>query len=154
MKKRMIVMMALVTMSLSPVANAAYLTFPGISGEPLPGSTGCSFGLGGGSVASVGGICYVSFPVPVESGKTLSSVTLYFYDNSGSQSLTASLLRKTLSATSDFTSLASGSDTTTSSSAQFLTLSYGSATSSSYVYWVLVTLSSGTELRGIKIYYY
>lgn len=155
MKKIMNGLVLLFLLGVSWSAKAAYLTLSAESGVPVPGqSAGCTYWTGTGSTVAGSSSCLLTFPIPIESGKTLSSITIYFYDSMGSQSISASLQRTTLSATSLATTLVSGSDTTTSSSAQFLTLSYGSATSSSYVYSLRVTLNSGTSLRGIKIYYY
>lgn len=133
------------------LARASYMMFPAATGIVDDYYNDCEWGTDG-TVASGGGICYIYFPIPLPSGSTLSSVIVYYYDNSGSQSILPYLKRVQFSSDS-YSTLDSDSDYTTSASVQSLTLSYGSSMSSSYAYYVVVTMSSGTELRGIRIYY-
>lgn len=136
------------------LSQASYITLPGMAGTAYDSSDCLPNPLDGSITNSGSDHCYVIFPIQIATGSTLSSITLYYYDNSGSQYMYAYLYRSPLSSDSIATNLVSGSDTSTSASVQSKTLSYGSATSSSYTYFVYVILDEETELRGIKIYYY
>ncbi|MBI4411088.1 MAG: hypothetical protein HY541_01220 [Deltaproteobacteria bacterium] len=140
------------TIAFGSYAHASYLTIPAAAGASQYTWDHC-VPYSGGTISDGGSGCLLYFAIPIEAGKTLSSVNVYYYDNSGSQSMSATLERSTLSSSS-YSALDSASDTSTSSSIQYLTLSYGSKTSSSYAYYVKIVLYNGTQLRGIKVYYY
>lgn len=107
-----------------------------------------------GTAGSGGSSCTFMYPIYLltNAGYEISSVKVYYYDNSGSASISVSLLKESLS-TDSYSTIDSDSSTTTSSSLKYLTLS-GATLTSSYAYFIQVTLNYGTELRGIKIYYY
>lgn len=134
-------------------ARASYLMYPAVTGTIYPGlGLDDCLNSSDGVVVDGGDGCLMYFPISIPSGSTISSVTVYYYDNSGSQTMYAYLKRTTLASDSSST-LASASDSTTSSSIQTATLSYGSSMSSSYAYWVYVYIDNETELRGIRVYY-
>lgn len=107
-----------------------------------------------GTVKSAGSSCTFIYPILFPIGETtivIDSVSLYFYDNSGSVSITGSFVEETLSSDS-YSTIDTGSGSTTSSSVQTLSLS-GDTLSSGYAYFVIVTLNYSTRLTGIRIDY-
>lgn len=146
-----IFLLAFFVCCLSGISNAAYVVLAPAAFDD--GSSYCHPTNEGGIYGSSGGCTFV-MPLQIETGKTLSSVTVYYYDNSGSQSISAYLRSVSLSSTGSYTNIASFSDTTTSASIQSNTLSYGSALSSSYLYWLYISLNSDTEITAVKVYYY
>lgn len=134
-------------------AQASYLGIAGATGTIMPGTLFDNCLISTGAIYSDGSYCYVYFNIPIESGKKLSTITVYYEDTSGSQSIGTYLYSTTLSTGANST-LASFSDTTTSASIQYSTLSYGSAISSSNTYNLMVSLNHGTKLIGMKVYYY
>lgn len=139
-------------MALSGSLHAATVTVVGAAGYIHTGSTDCVISYNSVSSGTGGGICVASFPILIPMGSTLSSVRVYYFDNSGLQSMAATLSRVNLS-TNAVSALVTSSDSTTATTVQYSTLSYGSSLSSSYAYYVNVTLANGTELVGIKITY-
>lgn len=97
--------------------------------------------------------CRVYFSIPGYVASTLTSITLYYYDTSGSQYMSAYLKKQDLDSTSSASSVASKVDTTTSTSIQSSTMTISSTISDSYSYYVYVTLKYGTALRGLVIEY-
>lgn len=107
-----------------------------------------------GYVASGGSTCRLYFPVNLPSGTSFYGVELFYYDNSGSQSVSTYFKYKSLTSTSSATTLDSFSDTATSASIQSDWLSYTSSLSSSYSYFVVVELNYGSRLNGIWLVTY
>lgn len=131
---------------------ANYITVAANTSEFDESGDDCVFNSDG-SVTSGGSSCILYFMVPVSNSYTLGSVTAYYYDNSGSQSVGGKIVKTSLFSDS-YTESVTFSDTTTSSSIQSSTLSYGYALSSTYTYTIIISLNYGSELRGLKIYYY
>ena len=99
--------------------------------------------------------CSFHIAIEIPAGKTLSSVTMYYYDNSGSQQIYASLYKMSLTSTStSATEIDTIYDTSTSSSVQYSSFTVGATTSSSYTYFILAMLTKGTRFQGAKVYYY
>ncbi len=135
--------------------EAAYTTIMGETGIKYSNSySNCVVDFYGGIGNNGTGQCSLFVPITIESGKTLASVTLYYFDNTGSQYIQAYLSRRNLSIQTTGTSLSSMSDTTTSSSIQYYDLSGGGAVSSIDNYYLIVHLRDGTVFRGARIYYY
>lgn len=146
----LIIMVMLAILCGADSARASYLVIPG--NRAIKYSGGCTFSSEGWIIGSES--CRLIYPINIESGKTLSSITLYYYDAVSPQHMSAILKRLSLSTTAGVSSLVSTSDISTSSSVQFTTMTYDSTISSSYAYTIFIELSSGTILRGIKLYYY
>lgn len=132
-------------------ANASYITIPGVGATSSYGSA-CTYNNGNGTVTP-NTTCLLFYAITIPAGSTLSSVTVYYYDTSGSQYMAGALIRSSLTSYGSTSTLASFNDTSTSASVQSSTLSYGSATSSSYTYYVYLLFQSGTILQGIKVSY-
>jgi hypothetical protein len=152
MKKMVLLILSLFfVFGFSGLSEAAYVILaPGAYDN---GGSNCHPTNEGGIYGSSGGCSFV-MPLQIETGKTLSSVTVYYYDNSGSQSISAYLRYVSLSSTGSYSNIASFSDTSTSASIQSNSLAYGSALSSSYLYWLYISLNSDTEITAVKVYYY
>lgn len=137
---------------------AEYLTYSGYDGKVDETSNYCltgDYGIATYGIADddTGHGCVLRVFFQVPAGKTLSYIKVYYYDHSGSQAIYAYLKKGVLS-TGSYSTLASFSDSSTSSSVQSYTLSYGSALSSDYTYYLEVHLYYGTQYRGMKVYYY
>jgi hypothetical protein len=101
------------------------------------------------------GTCAVYAPIMLPSTATLSSVTVYYKDNSSAGSVKA-YLQKQSNTSSSTTTLSSSSPTTNSSSIQSTTVSYSTSISSSYNYFVYINLTGSTtnlEAHSVKITY-
>lgn len=140
----------------SQYIQAGTLTIPASSGNYFSTTTCANVSSKEGTIrqSPVGGdfFCTVLFDIPLESGKTINSITFYYYDNTDSQYITGYVTKTSLS-TDSYSVISNFSDTTTSSSVQFKTLNINTILSSSYTYSVFVELSYATELRGIKVSY-
>lgn len=147
MMKYFFTLLLLVGFSFSSKATS-YISIPANSASYDLSADDCMFNSDG-TVTSGGTSCTLYFPVPINAGETISSIKVYYYDNSGSQSVSVKLIKTTLASNSSST-VSSFTDTSTSSSIQYQSLS-STTISSSYSYMMVITLNYGSELRGIKI---
>ncbi len=153
--KKITLALSMVVLSVfsSQVVHATYLLLPGNSAQFLNGASNCTASNGSLQAFNSNSICSFSFHVPLDAGKTLKSVTFYYFDNSGSQNISAIISKRTLS-TGTTTTIASFLDQTTSASVQFTTMSANNEVlSSSSAYFTDGLVWSGTRLEGIKIDY-
>ena len=110
-----------------------------------------------GSISSDGSTCTLYLHgtgTPSSGAWDVTSVSIYYYDNSGSQSMYAYLQRDAVSSTTTSSStVGSTADTTTSSSVQTSTISVSTTdiASTSYFYYIKVSLNYGTRLLGVRI---
>ena len=141
----------MLSLLLSSSALATYLVLPANTATIDEYYDSCTVNYDGTVTGT--STCSLYFPIRIETGKTLSTITAYYYDNSGSQSMTVYFYKETQSSDAN-TLLDYTTDISTSASIQSSSISYGSSLSSSYAYFLMVVLGNGTELRGIKLYYY
>ena len=144
-----ILILAFTLCGVSAAAEAGTLTINASAGQItkgdcLPFSTGAWTGKVN---------CTLMFNIPVESGKTITNVTFYYFDNATTQSINGRVGRISLSTLSDEIIGSTFTDSSTSNSVQFTTLNVNTVTSSSYSYYAQVVLNSDTSFRGIKINY-
>lgn len=142
--------------SIATQAKATYITIPAAACSTSidPDDNDCANNRDGGVYGTTtGDLCVIYCAIPVDTSKTLGSVTVYYYDKTSTQYILAVLYKLALS-TDTNTAIDSFDDSTTSSSIQYDTLSASTAMSSSYAYYVKVHVTYGTKLIGIKVYYY
>ena len=158
MKSTFLAVVTALSFMLSSRAEAATLTAPAGSFGLDPSSLDdCYVPFGGQYLTSnvSGATCWGEAPILLPTSTVISSITVYYYDNSASCSVYAALVKR--SVTSGSTSNVSSS-TSTSSSASMQSFSLSGATlSSSSMYGIQVSAgyasSNGCRIYGYKITY-
>lgn len=121
----------------------------GIIDETYDGCTQSS----DGTIASDGSstLCQAKFPLPLSALETITAITFYYYDNSGSVFFYGGLIEEELAV--DTYSAPYSYHDTRSSSVQSSSLTFTSTLSAADAYTLYVTLGYSTKLRGIIIEY-
>lgn len=98
--------------------------------------------------------CTIVFNIPLEAGRTIQSVTYYYYDNASPQYFFGKVGQISSSTFADEVMGVTVSDNTTHDGVQFYVVNINKPILATYAYYVYVVVSNDTALRTVRINYY